>query len=616
VDGRACLPQTVCMRFGHYEVKGEIARGGMGVVYRAHDPRLKRDVAIKVLLGQLSPPRLLRFEREARVLAQLQHPNVLRVYDGGVSPRNEPYLVLEIVEGESLQQRLDRDDSLAPHRAAEIARDLARGLAHCHERGILHRDLKPGNVLLEQGTQRALLADFGLARDPEAEREHLTRTGQMMGTPRFMPPEQLSARPLDERADVYSLGATLFATLTGAPPFDAPTMPELLANVATQPVPRASQVKPGVPRDLDSVCGRSLAKEPEDRYPTAAALADDLERWLAGARVEAHRDGGLRQVAVMARRRPGASLGLVVAVLAVALLVALFTTPPPPPAAEPSPPPAARPLPAVGAPPARPRLPWVWALRGGEQARYRLIRELETVDERENVTRIEWFLVVRGPQESPDEEGVVPLPGRIEALRVRGVHEGEPWVVGDSSYPNAGGVGPILAQMVGATFEARAELASGRVGGVYGLSAPGFLSGDEPLARAEAFVDSELSGAALARQLNSVTWLLPSAGDEADEAWEREQIVWLAVDLGLQCGCRFYRDGPDRVLIRSETVRPVSRRFPQPELTFTEFQLTGEAGFDERGLAFSRLELRYRLGMPNGGPPMDERLRYDLKRLD
>jgi serine/threonine protein kinase len=271
---------------GPYLVVKELARGGMGVVSLAQHAQLDRPVALKQMLGADAAPGSKaqeRFRREAAALAQLRHPNIVGVHGYGVHG-GTPYIALELVEGEALGGRLDREGPLDVREAAELTETLARALHHAHQRGILHRDMKPDNVLVEAGTGRLLIADFGVATDPSDERERLTRTGEMLGTPGYMPPEQASGEKdrVDARADVYSLGATLFALLCGRAPFEGATPINVIMSVMGESPPRPSSLRPEVEPDLEAIVLATLEKDPEDRYDSAAALADDLRRYLDG----------------------------------------------------------------------------------------------------------------------------------------------------------------------------------------------------------------------------------------------------------------------------------------------------------------------------------------------
>ncbi len=293
------------MQIGRYLVRGEVARGGMGVVYRGHDPVTERDVALKVLLRPTEVARK-RFLREARALARLAHPNVVRVYECALAPDGTPFMALEFVAGQSLQEVLSRQGPLDVDDAIARAATLAEAVAACHQAGVLHRDLKPENVLVD-ASGRLLLTDFGLARDtdPALSRTQLSREGVFLGTPGYWAPEQASGR-LDEvgpATDVYGLGATLYALLTGEPPHACEGLEDLL-RVLEAPPPRPSARRGEVPRWLDQVVLRCMQRDPAERYASAQELALALRSgsegqrsaWPAGAWV-ALAVGGLLAVA-------------------------------------------------------------------------------------------------------------------------------------------------------------------------------------------------------------------------------------------------------------------------------------------------------------------------------
>ncbi len=282
------------VRVGAYETEELIGRGGMGAVYRARHRETGAPVAVKlVLASRIDGPRqeraVARFHREVEVLARIEpHPNVVAVHTSGVSKAGVPWAAMELVSGRSLAAAILDGGPLPPEEAARMTAKIARALAHVHRHGVVHRDLKPENVLIDdRGEPR--LVDFGLAFDVFAEQ--LTRTGECLGTPAFMAPEQVSRRSetesgtvVDATTDVYGAGAVLYAALTGRAPFVADEPMALIhqvLKVAPEP-PDAS-----VPLDLAAVCLRALEKEPADRYATTLELADDLERWLAGDVVSA-----------------------------------------------------------------------------------------------------------------------------------------------------------------------------------------------------------------------------------------------------------------------------------------------------------------------------------------
>jgi WD40 repeat protein len=328
-----------------YEILGVLGRGGMGVVYKARQVRLGRTVALKMILAGAHAGRgeLARFRAEAEAVARLQHPNIVQIYEVG-EHGGQPFFSLEYLDGGSLANKL-RGQPQPPGPAARLVEALARAMHCAHGHGIVHRDLKPANVLLAsadavhgiplgEGPAAAAcyvpkVTDFGLAKrlDDDAGQ---TRTGAVMGTPSYMAPEQAGgkAKTVGPAADVYALGAILYELLTGRPPFKAATSVDTLLQVlSAEPVP-PSRLQPRTPRDLETVCLKCLEKEPSRRYQSAADLAEDLGRFLAGEPVRARPVGGGERLWKWARRRP--AVAALVGVSGVALLalvvaaVALF----------------------------------------------------------------------------------------------------------------------------------------------------------------------------------------------------------------------------------------------------------------------------------------------------
>lgn len=301
-----------------YEVLGELGRGGMGVVYKARQVALNRVVALKVVLAgaHASAQHRTRFLREAEAAAGVGHPHVVHVYETGTWA-GQPYLALEYCPGGTLADRL-RGAPLPPAAAAELVERLARAVQAAHDRGVVHRDLKPQNVLLAaDGTPK--VTDFGLAKLADCG-DGLTASGAVMGTPSYMAPEQAAGtREVGLAADVYALGAVLYECLTGKPPFRGPTPLDTLVQVLEREPRDPWAVSPGADRDLSAVALKCLEKDPADRYPSAAALADDLGRWRRGEPVTARRRRGLRWLAAWARREPGLAIRL--AALAVCAVV-------------------------------------------------------------------------------------------------------------------------------------------------------------------------------------------------------------------------------------------------------------------------------------------------------
>jgi serine/threonine-protein kinase len=255
--------------FGDWRIDQLIGRGGMGVVYRATDRRLNRPVAIKLIADDRAEDQAFRerFEREAQLTASIDHPNVIPVYAAGEID-GQLYLATRFVDGTDLQECLRRDGPLYPQRAADVVQQVGEALDAAHAAGLVHRDVKPANVLLSG--RHAYLSDFGLTRSVTAEAQ-LTDTDERLGTVDFMSPEQLRGRRLDARSDVYALGCLLFTVLTGRPPFHRSTAAATITAHLESPPPRASD-HPGVPDEFDEVIERALEKDPERRYPSAGDL--------------------------------------------------------------------------------------------------------------------------------------------------------------------------------------------------------------------------------------------------------------------------------------------------------------------------------------------------------
>jgi WD40 repeat protein/serine/threonine protein kinase/tetratricopeptide (TPR) repeat protein len=299
-----------------FEMIAELGRGGMGIVYKARQPSLDRLVAIKVLReGDLAgPDDLARFRREAEAAARLQHANIVQVYEVG-QHEGRPFLALEFVEGDSLARKV-AVQPLPAREAAQIVRTLADTMHAAHQGGVIHRDLKPANVLLTtQGVPK--ITDFGLAKRLDAPSGQ-TCSGAILGTASYMPPEQArgDSKQVGPAADVYALGAILYELLTGRPPFKAASQTDTLLQVLRdEPMP-PRRLQPSVPRDLETVCVKCLEKEPGKRYASAAALADDLQRFLAGEPIRARPVSRVERLWRWCRRKPW------VAGLAAALLLA------------------------------------------------------------------------------------------------------------------------------------------------------------------------------------------------------------------------------------------------------------------------------------------------------
>ena len=297
-------------RFENYRIIKEIARGGMGVVYRAEQLSPRRMVALKFIKsGTLADSEeVRRFETEANSAAKLDHPNIVPIYEFGESAGRH-YYSMGLVEGDSLQQRL-QSGPLPPREAAQLMRDLANAVQYAHEADIIHRDLKPANILLE-ADGRPRITDFGLAKNQQVGSD-MTVTGQIVGTPSFMPPEQAIGDPskIDEHVDIYSLGATLYALLTGRPPFQSSNRMETLQQVIHHPPVAPRVLNAAIARDLETICLKCLRKEPQDRYATAGQLADDLDNWLHNRPILARRLSVRQKAWLWCKRRPAVAIAM------------------------------------------------------------------------------------------------------------------------------------------------------------------------------------------------------------------------------------------------------------------------------------------------------------------
>ena len=320
--------QTGRRQVGDYELMDEIARGGMGVVFRAQDRRLGRTVALKLLKGGewASSDLLERFRMEARASASLVHPNIVPVYAFGEEGGNF-FIAMRLIEGGSLAawsrlcdlEGVSQSSRKVDRRAAEILRKISQAVHHAHQRGILHRDLKPANVLLD-ATGEPFLTDFGLARLVETD-VRLTGTNASLGTPTYMAPEVAlgGSGEATVSSDIYGLGSVLYELLTGRPPFEGKTSLEILRQVTEDEARRPSALRKTLDLDLETICLKAISKEPRSRYLTCDDLADDLDRWLKGMPIEARAIHPLERAARWVRRRP--LVASLLSLLAVALLV-------------------------------------------------------------------------------------------------------------------------------------------------------------------------------------------------------------------------------------------------------------------------------------------------------
>jgi TolB-like protein/Flp pilus assembly protein TadD/tRNA A-37 threonylcarbamoyl transferase component Bud32 len=310
---------------GNYQILEEIGRGGMGVIYRARQRHSRRIVALKRILSYHadSQDTLMRFRREAQAAANLDHPNILPIYEVGETHEGLPFFSMKFAGGGSLLEAASALGS-EPRRAVALMAKVARAVRYAHDQGILHRDLKPGNILLD-GSGEPLVSDFGLAKwlDPTG---HLTRTPTVFGTPGYIAPEQVntSTGTLTPAADVYSLGAVLFCLLTGQTPFTGENALKTIQQATEKPAPKLRTLTPALDRDLETICAKCLERDPNARYRSAGELADDLERWLHGRSIVARPVSPPVHVWRWARRNPivaGMSALLVALAIAVGVLI-------------------------------------------------------------------------------------------------------------------------------------------------------------------------------------------------------------------------------------------------------------------------------------------------------
>jgi formylglycine-generating enzyme required for sulfatase activity len=307
-----------------YEVLQELGHGGMGVVYRARQIGANRLVALKMIraVEHASPQDRMRFQIETEAVARLQHAHIVQLYEVG-EVRGQPFFSLEFCDGGSLTERLKKQRP-TPRGAAELIETLARAIHYAHLRGVVHRDLKPGNVLLAGPERVAKITDFGLAKRIDAEAREVSQSGAIMGTASYMAPEQAAGKVRDTgpAADVYALGALLYECLTGKPPFDGPQHVVLAKVLGDEPEPPSRRA--AVPADLETICLKCLSKEPARRYASAEDLADDLRRFQAGEPIRARPVGAVERTWKWAKRRPALAALVAVTLLALVSLAVLF----------------------------------------------------------------------------------------------------------------------------------------------------------------------------------------------------------------------------------------------------------------------------------------------------
>ncbi len=285
---------------GRYQIQKELGRGAMGTVYRAYDPKIDRVVALKTIsiAAGITPEEeddfRKRFMREAQAAGKLSHPGIVAVHDVAEDEATRtPFIVMEYVEGQTLEV-LGRTEKLPVDKTLELAAQLAEALDYAHERGIVHRDIKPANILVTPDG-RAKITDFGIAKLQQAQ---LTQPGQILGTPAFMSPEQLTGGTVDGRSDLFSLGAVLYWLLTGEKPFSGESMTSVSFKVAYQEPISASQLNPAISPEIACIVHRALAKDPAQRYPRACEFAEDLESLLQGRRPKSLGDASVKMGAI------------------------------------------------------------------------------------------------------------------------------------------------------------------------------------------------------------------------------------------------------------------------------------------------------------------------------
>ncbi|MDG2223635.1 MAG: protein kinase [Rubripirellula sp.] len=307
-----------------YEIVAELGRGGMGVVYEARDMRLKRTVALKVILagGHAGNSELERFQTEAEAVARLKHPNIVQVYEIGEQD-GRPFIALEYCSGGCLSDLL-RGNSPSPQESARLVVSIADAMEHSHSEGVIHRDLKPGNILFDSAGAPKVV-DFGLAKKLDEDKGH-TRTGMVMGSLGYMSPEQASGKSgqTDHATDIYAIGAILYSLLSGQPPFQGASVIETLNLVIEGDVVPIRRLNPSCPQDLDTICLKCLQKSASNRYSSCAELAADLRRFLNGEPILARASTPYEQIISWTRRNPLPSLVAGVSVLMLAILSATF----------------------------------------------------------------------------------------------------------------------------------------------------------------------------------------------------------------------------------------------------------------------------------------------------
>ncbi|MCI0375974.1 MAG: serine/threonine protein kinase, partial [Gemmataceae bacterium] len=306
--------------FGRYEIQGVLGKGGMGEVYLAYDTVLLRTVALKApRLAEDAPVQRERFLREARAAAALHHPNICPLHDVGEAD-GQVFLTMAHIDGAPLSTVIRTQGAMDPDRAVTLIHKVALAMHHAHERGLLHRDLKPGNILLTKSGEPSV-TDFGLAFRFDADTSNrLTETGLVVGTPTYMPPEQVNGQALGPTADVYSLGVVMYELLAGKPPF-AGTLGKVIAQIESAPPPPLCQLQPSIDPALEAICSKALAKLPAERYPDMAAFAQALDQYAEEKRARLLAEEATRAMRRRVRWLVGTAVLAVAATVTAAVLL-------------------------------------------------------------------------------------------------------------------------------------------------------------------------------------------------------------------------------------------------------------------------------------------------------
>lgn len=314
-------PLTKARDFGQYKIVRELGRGGMCIVYEAYQPSLNRSVALKLLPHSLAKDKefIERFRREAELAANLHHPNIAPIYEIG-EVQGTYFYTMEYIRGKTLERVL-QEENLDEPRKLEIIQQVGSALAYAHSKGIIHRDIKPSNIMIDENG-RVLVTDFGLAKPTSDSR--LTTTGTIMGTPMYMAPEQAKAENTDERSDIYSLGTVLYEALTGSPPFESDSPLNTIKKVIEEEPPAPAKINPSVPRDLQTITLKAMAKAPRDRYQSIEEFMEDIELYLKDLPIKAKPTSIFRKAQKTVKRHKAVTAVVLVAT-SILLTMALYS---------------------------------------------------------------------------------------------------------------------------------------------------------------------------------------------------------------------------------------------------------------------------------------------------